>query len=171
MRERLMHVSVLVLLLAMAVPVAAERLPELDELPEIPLIHDFREAGREAAARDLPLLVIFSAGHCRWCHIAEDEFLRPMLYSGAYDDRVLMRKVDMEGGPVIGFDGQRGEAREVARTLGARLTPSVLMFDHHGQRLAPPLIGITVVDYYGGQLDAIIEAAEAALAPAPLGDG
>ena len=57
-----------------------------------------REAG--PAALNVPV-VLFSASHCGYCTIIKEEFLKPMLLSGDYVDKVLIRKLVIDGGRTL----------------------------------------------------------------------
>lgn len=136
---------------------------------------DFQALGDEAEARDLPILVMFSSPFCSYCETVEEDFLVPMLKSGDYDNRVLIRKVGMivGGREVTDFSGETVTVDDLAARYDITLTPTVVFLDSEGQRLADNLVGLTTTAYYGGYLDDGIDMAlkrlgrvEAALAQA-----
>ncbi|QKT03697.1 thioredoxin family protein [Ectothiorhodospiraceae bacterium 2226] len=131
-----------------------------DPRPALVHAHDLVADARSAAADDKPLLLMFSSEPCPYCRIVEDEFLRPMLISGEYDDKVVMRKVKLDGySRIRDFEGREVRVDELAKNYGVRITPTVVMVDAKGRQLAPSLEGIATRDYYGGDLDRVIDQA------------
>ncbi len=119
---------------------------------------------REEAAHGLPILVEFALHACPYCRVAEEEFLKPMIRSGAYEDRVLIRKLSMDRRTVIDFDGQEISTHELAARYGARMAPTVVVLSPEGELLSRPVVGLKTVDFYGGYLDRAIDEAEQAMA-------
>ena len=67
---------------------------------------DFYSLGEDASDRDLPILVMFSQKNCAYCVILEEQYLRPMLKSGDYKDKVIIRKVRIDSYDTLrNFDG------------------------------------------------------------------
>ena len=124
----------------------------------VPEITDLQREARLAATRQVPILVMFGADHCSYCHQLEEDFLKPMLRSGDYTDKVLIRQVQLDGyGSVRDFDGREISVDDLASRYDVRLTPTVVFVDQQGRRVAPNLVGLSTVDYYGGFLDDSIE--------------
>jgi len=132
----------------------------------VPLVEDFAELGREADARRLPVLVLFAAEHCEYCQRLEAEFLEPMLLSGQYEDRVIIRKLMVDSwAPLRDFGGSRIGANEFAERHAVDVTPTVMLFDSEGRPLGRRLIGLNNVHFYGAYLDRAIDKAYQALNP------
>ncbi len=142
----------LCLLLLPALPAAAGDV-------HLPRATDLQALGAEARARNLPILILFSMEHCPWCAVVREEFLNPMLRSGDYTERVIMVELESDASPITDFDGRRIEAIDVAQRYDATLSPTVVFLDGHGRELAPKLVGVTTVDFYGGYLDEGIDTA------------
>ena len=120
--------------------------------------HDMHALGAIAAKRDLPVLLMFSADGCPYCERVEEDFLKPMLISGDYTNKVLIRMVKVDdAGDVTDFDGRRMSMDDFARRYQVRVTPTVVFLDAHGHQLAQRLIGISTPDFYGGDLDNAID--------------
>lgn len=125
---------------------------------------DFAALGDRARNDDLPILLVVSQTDCPYCKLLKREILEPMLLSGDYTGRVLIRELFIDSHlPVRDFDGRDVTPDDLAGRYRARLTPTVLFLDHRGQELAEPLIGINTVEFYGYYLDAAIDAARARL--------
>lgn len=145
---------------------------------QVPVTADLAQEGRAAAQRQLPILLVFSADHCPYCELLEREILRPMLLSGDYRDKVLIRKVNLDGARhLTDFQGQDVDAGSFATRHDVFVTPTMLFVDPQGRELAPRLVGINTVELFGGLVDAAIEQARQRLAsqrplaqaPAPAG--
>ena len=135
----------------------------------VPLATDLEADGYEAKRRRLPILILFSQPECGYCELVKEEFLRPMIRSGEYEDKVLIRRVELGTyDTLLDFDGGEMEADEFAHRYGASLTPTVVFLDAGGRPLAPNLVGVVAVDFYGGDLDARIDEALARLRVARL---
>lgn len=132
----------------------------------LPATQDLAALAEQARERRLPILVMFSQRGCPYCTVVEEEFLEPMMRSGDYQDKVIMRRVMVDSfTPITDFDGQEVEANAFASRYRGYLTPTVVFLDARGRQLAPPVVGITTVDFYGGKLDAAIEESLSRLRP------
>ncbi len=126
----------------------------------LPDATDLQADGRQALAQRLPILLEFSAVDCSYCRQLESEFLVPMLLSGEYTSKVIIRRLMLDSGtPVTGFDGTRTAAAEIAQRYRAWLTPTVVFIDGHGKELAERIVGINTPELFGGYLDACIDTA------------
>ncbi len=126
---------------------------------------DFAALGDRARSGHMPILLVVSQEDCPYCELLKREILEPMLVSGEYDGRVIIRELLIDSElPVRDFDGRAIAPDELARRYGARLTPTVLFLDDRGRELAERIVGINTVDFYAYYLDAAIDAAGAHLA-------
>lgn len=147
------------LLLCAAILTAASADMDEDEdalLPKVhlPIFTDLQAVADEARQRGLPILIMFSMNGCGYCIVVEEEFLKPMLRSGDYTDRVIMGMVKFDGvSSVRDFDGRDIPVGDLAVRYGAPVTPTVIFVSPDGKELAPKIIGMTTVDFYGGDLD------------------
>ncbi|UCE89290.1 MAG: thioredoxin fold domain-containing protein [Pseudomonadota bacterium] len=121
---------------------------------------DLQHDAHSARERDLPILMMFSMDGCPYCVLVEEDFLRPMLISGDYQDKVIIRMVKTDTyGNVRDFDGRAVDVDEFAQRYRAFVMPTVVLVDHRGRELAPRLVGISTPDFYGGDLDDAIDTA------------
>lgn len=143
------------ILLLTAVIVQAEVLPYV----KVREPTDLQAVGQEARQRQLPILIMFSREGCPYCDVVREEFLKPMLRSGDYIDRVIILEIHSDGyTPLRDFNGQMISADALAHRYRAGFAPTVVFLNHQGKELAERLIGITTRDFYGGFLDEAIEA-------------
>ncbi len=121
---------------------------------------DLQAVGQEARARNLPVLIMFSRDGCPYCDVVREEFLKPMLRSGDYINRVIMLELDSDSYTQLkDFKGELISAAELTRRYRAGFAPTVVFLDFRGKEQAERLIGITTRDFYGGYLDEAIEEA------------
>lgn len=115
--------------------------------------------GQLARNRQVPLLIMFAMQDCPYCVVVREEFLNPMLISGDYDNKVVIREIHTDSYLKLrDFNGKPVTSGALARRYDVSLVPTVVFVDAEGRELAKRLIGITTVDFYGGFLDEAIEA-------------
>jgi len=123
-------------------------------------VKDFSRLGKISHEKRLPILLVFAGEHCSYCEKLEEDFLKPMLRSGDYDDKVLIRKVYIDGFDTIrDFKGKKVDAQEFADRYQVFVTPTVVFIDGDGSQLAKKRVGLTTPDFYGGYLDQSINTA------------
>lgn len=134
---------------------------QADTLPyvKVPEPADLQAVGQEARQRQLPILIMFSRQGCPYCDVVREEFLKPMLRSGDYTDRVIMLEIHSDSyAHLRDFNGQMISAEALSHRYRAGFVPTVVFVNYEGKELAERLIGITTRDFYGGFLDEAIEA-------------
>ncbi|MFN4263420.1 MAG: thioredoxin family protein [Thioalkalivibrionaceae bacterium] len=105
------------------------------------------------------LLAFFMDG-CAFCHEIDRTYLGVMHDHVDYRDRIVMRHVRLHRhARLIGFDGRKTGVTAFAETLRVRVTPTVVAFDADGGVVGSPLVGIRNVEFYGFDLDRLIDAA------------
>ncbi|WGZ94017.1 MAG: thioredoxin fold domain-containing protein [Candidatus Thiothrix putei] len=130
----------------------------------IPETNDFYALQQEMKSKGLPLLLAFRADYCGFCRRLETEHLEPMLRSGQYDSRILIRRFDIGGNQtVIDFNGNKINAEEFAAKHQASLTPTLLFLNAEGNEVAERLLGYNSPDFYGAYLESAISAAQQAV--------
>lgn len=159
---RLLHfaLAAATLLLASIVPPSVAA----DAEHKVARVSDFSLLGTQLREKNLPLLLMFSAEHCGYCVKLESDFLQPMLISGDYTERTLIRKLDISNYTKIrDFDGNELTPAEFADRYNVSVTPTVVFLDGHGNQLAPKRVGLTTPDFYAGYLDESIATAQGVL--------
>ena len=132
---------------------------------------DFEALAREAADRKLAILVEFAVSDCEYCHYVEEKILKPMLRSGEYADKLLIRRLRyVPDSEIRNFTGRETRAKALAQRYGVRLAPTVMLIDAQGQPLSMPMVGLGSKDWYALKLDmAITEALMRVRGSAPTG--
>ncbi len=126
----------------------------------VPVAADLQQLGDQALSRELPILLTFTSLICSYCELLEQDFLQPMLLSGEYRDRVMIRKLELgPGTSVTDFDGKKIMASELSSRYRVFVTPTLLFVDGNGKELAERIVGINTPELFGGYLDDCIETA------------
>ena len=121
---------------------------------KVPVTNNMATVASLASRNELPILLIFSAQHCSYCELLEEEILKPMILSGDYQDQVLIYKVMLdEGTSIINFQGKSTTTDELALQYGVYVTPTILFLDNRGKELSERLLGINTVEMFGGLVD------------------
>jgi len=125
----------------------------------VPQAQDLRQDARAAEAINGVVLVAFVGEYCGYCERVMNEFLLPMSEDPQYRQKVVMRQVETRSRrPLRDFHGRASSPQQFARQHGIRVVPSIAVFDRQGRMLGKPLVGLTLVDYYGLYLDDLINA-------------
>ncbi|MBI4755060.1 MAG: hypothetical protein HY778_06480 [Betaproteobacteria bacterium] len=117
-------------------------------------------ANTPGAANPLPLLILFSRADCPWCERARRGWLLPMHTEPAWQGRVALREVWLDSDAAMtDFSGRATTQRAFAAAQGVRVTPTVMLFGPGGERLAEPIVGLRIADFYGAYLERAVEEA------------
>jgi thioredoxin-related protein len=123
-------------------------------------VKDFAAIGKQADSKRLPIMLMFSASGCTYCEKLEEDFLKPMLRSGDYTNKVMIRKLRIDGfGKVRDFEGKQVAASDFADRYSVFVTPTVVFIDGDGVEVAKKRVGLSTPDYYGSYLDQSIDKA------------
>jgi thioredoxin-related protein len=133
----------------MALPVWAENLP---------LAVDLQQDGIASERDRMPVMIFYMSTSCPYCEEVKDLYLEPMVSSGQYDGRLIVRMVDTEGSDSLrDFSGKRMDHEEFSDDQGASFTPVLKFYDHQGNELVPEVLGYTSPDFYLAYLESAIE--------------
>jgi thioredoxin-related protein len=126
----------------------------------VPVATDLLADGEISRTSRLPILLAFLANHCSYCGDLEEGFLEPMLLSGDYSDKIVIRKLVLDNGSwLIDFNGNKVSATGLASRYRVYVTPTLLFVDALGKELARRMVGFNTPEMYGGYLDQCIETA------------
>ena len=113
--------------------------------------------GRDADKKQLPILIFFSMNHCPFCIEVEEDYLKPMLRNSEYDNKVIIRKVRVDGiADVYDFDGKDRDLEEIGDKYNVSMVPTVILVDANGKALDAPIRGIANSHFYSHELDKAI---------------
>lgn len=126
----------------------------------VPVSSNLYVDATQASRDNLPIMLVFTGIVCSYCDLLEEEFIRPMLLSGDYTDKVIIRKLVVDNGSqVTDFSGQRVATTDLAHEYGVFVTPTILFINAAGYQLAERLVGINTIELFGGYLDQCIDSA------------
>jgi len=133
--------------------------------PEVPEARDLGVDSGRSRDIGIPILVVVTREQCGYCALLKREVIVPMILSGEYEDRVIIRELNIDDrGEVTDFGGRRVSPFAVADRYGALLTPTVLVLGPDGREVAPRVVGVNNVQMYLWYLDRAIEEGTAELA-------
>lgn len=131
-----------------------------DDNPEIPVTRDLAADGVLAKAQGQPILLLVSREDCSYCYLIKREILRPMVISGEYDERVLIREMMIDyGDQIVDFNGVKRQSSSFAREYGVDLTPTLLFLAPDGEELVERIIGVRTIEMLAYYIDASIDKA------------
>ncbi len=122
----------------------------------LPEATDLAADARLAAARGVPLVVLYSRDNCSWCEKVRREFLGPMSRNPAV--AAVIRELHMDRAtPVLDFAGRRTTSADFSKQVQAQFAPTVMFHGPDGAALAEPIVGFRLADFYAAYLDRAIE--------------
>lgn len=124
----------------------------------IPKAINLQKDGLLAQEKGIPILLEFTMRGCSFCEEVEEEVLRPMLISGDYDNKVMVRNVLIdEETQITDFNGQTISYEELASRYRVIVTPTLVLVSGSGQHMGLEMVGVTTIDFYSAYLDLAIE--------------
>lgn len=133
---------------------------------------DLSVDARLVESRRIPLLLLFSREDCGYCELLKRAVIIPMILSGEYDNRVIIREIFIDRpSPLVDFAGREVSPFAIANRYDAFLTPAVVLVGPAGAELGERLLGISNEDMYLFYLDQAISAATGRLHQRAEGSG
>lgn len=127
---------------------------------DIPLAVSLQKDSVLTRQKNIPFLLYFSDPQCGYCRKLEKDILLPLLLSGDYEDRLLLRKMPwLSKGLVEDFDGKQREFSAVASRYKVRVTPSLVFVDARGNEIGKRILGYNGPDFFWFYLDRSISQA------------
>lgn len=123
---------------------------------------DLAAEGRLAAAKGVPLVLLYSRDDCNWCEKLRREYLAPLARDPSAP--ALVRELHMDRAtPLLDFAGRRTTSADFSRQMQARFAPTVMFLGPDGASLADPIVGFRLADFYGAYLERAIDESRARL--------
>ncbi len=120
--------------------------------------NNFQQLSKEMKEKNLGLVLMLHAEHCPYCILMENEILSPMIKSGEYDKKVIIRKLQIdEARDVVDFSGKTVEPSDISGKYNAFVTPTLVFLDHQGNERIKQMVGINTVEMFGAYLDIEID--------------
>lgn len=113
--------------------------------------------GKQMKQDKLGLVIMFHADYCDYCKRLDADLLQPMVRSGDYDDKVLIRKIQVDGTyDLINFNGQKISSDQLSSMYDASLTPTLVFLDANGEEQSERIKGYNTPELFGAYVDRAI---------------
>jgi hypothetical protein len=130
-------------------PEDAGRRAPIARSAELPPARDLAADAAASAKGRLPILLFFDRDDCPFCERALREYIVPFSRE-EWKGRALFRQVAIDRTlPVRDYDGTVTTHKALAERYGVAFSPTVLVVDGRGRKLAEPIVGLTTLDFYG----------------------
>lgn len=117
-----------------------------------------------AARNGGPLVVLFSRKDCSYCETVRRDYLAPLAADPKFRGRVVVRQVNQDGAETLtGFKGEATSHGAFANGEKIKLVPVVAFYGPGGRRLADPIVGTRLPDFYLGYLENAVDQSSKAL--------
>lgn len=131
---------------------------------ELPPATDLRTEAEQAERKGTPLIVLYSRRDCKYCETVRRDYLLPLTRQARYRDHVIVRQVNQDSdAAVTDFRGEKTTQARLAGSEKIKLVPVVAFYGKNGRRLADPIVGAKLADFYQSYLDDAIEHSSAML--------
>ena len=135
---------------------------------DLPLARDLRSEADSAAQAGAPLIVIFSRKDCKFCETVKRDYLKPLSADPRHAKRVVIRQVDQDSErALVDFRGEATTHARFAASERVKLVPVVAFYGPQGRRLADPIVGARLPDFYASYLEEGIARSEQMLKARP----
>lgn len=125
---------------------------------DLPAAIDLRSEASEAARSGNPLIIIYSRKDCKYCETVKRDYLKPLAESPRYKNRVVIRQINQDGDQALSdFKGGQTSHARFALSEKVKLVPVVAFYGPDGRRLADPIIGGRLPDFYASYLEDAID--------------
>jgi len=121
---------------------------------------DLSQLGKSSTETKRPILLLMSQEDCPYCIKLKQEILNPMVLSGDYRNRIIMRELMIDSvEEQRGFDGHELDALTLASEYGISVTPTMLFLGPDGKELTKRIVGINTLELFSFYVDEAIDKA------------
>lgn len=150
----------LITLLGLLIGLSPAMASEHDLLVPVVEATDLYADGQSARAEEKAILLLVSQEQCSFCVQIKQEVIGPMIRSGDYENRLIIRELLLDtGSEVIDFKGVHRESPDFAHDYKVSLTPTLLFLDANGKELTAKMVGIQTPDMFYYYVDQSIQEA------------
>jgi len=133
--------------------------------PPIQQLESFQQVAATARMRGVPILILFCSFWCQHCDAMEQQVLKPMMLNDKYRERILLKKLEVDGDSTItGFDGRQYSSDEISKMYNVDFYPTLVFFDANGREVSQRIVGMPLGEYVVDDLGSAIDKAVQALA-------
>ena len=129
------------------------RRPGIKRKVELPNATDLAADAAASAKGSLPILLFFERDDCPYCERALREYLVPLALD-EWKGKAIFRQVGIDRTlPARDFDGRPTTHQAIAARYEVVFSPTVVVVDGRGRRIADPIVGLTTLDFYGAYVN------------------
>lgn len=150
MRTKIIGISLtLILLLGFSNSKAGEILP---------LAVDLQKTGNTAAKFNIPVVVFYTATWCNYCKKLEENIIHPLIETTNIESYAEFRQVilDRPHWEMKDFSGKEIEMKTFGPSQGVIVAPTTYIYNSKGEQIAEPILGLTLEEFYPGNLEKAI---------------
>jgi thioredoxin-related protein len=131
----------------------------------LPLAVDLQKAAVVAEKNQVPIVLFVTATWCNYCKKLEENILEPLFITTDLEEYGSFRQLllDKAHWMMKDFDGNDIEMKGYGPSLGVKVAPTTLFFNSKGEQIADPIIGLTLEEFYPGNLEKSLNQALKAL--------
>lgn len=135
---------------------------------DLPAATDLRAEATLAAQLGGPLVILYSRRDCKYCETVKRDYLKPLATQPRHRDKLLVRQINQDSEhALVDFRGEKTTHARFASAEKIKLVPVVAFYGPNGRRLADPIVGARLPDFYPSYLETAIEQSTAALKAKP----
>lgn len=127
----------------------------------LPLTVDLPKNAAVAQEHKVPIVIFATATWCGYCKKLEQNILEPLLENTNIEEYAEFSQlvVDQRGWSVKTFDGRTIRMSQLADDFNVQVVPMTLFLDHTGKQIVEPILGLTLEEFYPGNLERSINQA------------
>jgi thiol:disulfide interchange protein len=131
----------------------------------LPLAVDLKKDAQTAQQHQVPIVLFFTATWCGYCKKLEENILNPLFERTDLESYGEFRQVVMDKSHWMMKDlnGQAIEMKTLGPALKIKVAPTTLFLNAQGQQIAEPIVGLTLEEFYPGNLEKSLNQALSAL--------
>ena len=131
----------------------------------LPLAVDLQKTAATAEKHQVPIVIFVTATWCNYCKKLEENILEPLFVTTDLEENGAFRQqqLDKAHWMMKDFVGNDIEMKTYGPKLGVKVAPTTLFFNSKGEQIADPIIGLTLEEFYPGNLEKSLNQALKAL--------
>lgn len=124
----------------------------------LPLAVDLQKTAQTAKTHNVPVVIFYTATWCNYCKKLEENILHPLLETTAIEEYAEFMQVIMDRPHWMmkDFHGNDIEMKSFAPSQKVIVAPTTMVYNSEGQQIAEPIIGLTLEEFYPGNLEKAI---------------
>jgi len=127
---------------------------------ELPAAVNLQQDAELRKSTGMTIMVYVSAPDCPYCTRLEEEVIKPLLRSGDYTNKLILRNMNWDSSvPVVDFQGVPQEPGDFLLKYNIIATPTLLFLNSDGSEAAKRITGYQGSDFFWYYLDRAIQRA------------